>query len=170
MDNEKKEYERKIRLKTTGYDISNLYDLSNSLSPYIKVLNSLSIKDNTINFYSNKNEGIILNNNNKKYNIPDSIVDNSNILLSSNEIVIIDIKQNISCSLDSPSGKITILNGNCSSGQYIKFTLNNKFIKSNNNVLLTINKFDISTSIPVCIVENVSNEMCTICIYNSGIN
>lgn len=165
-----KEYEKKMRLKSSGYDMSNLYDLSKSLIPYITELNSLKVNDNVINFSFEGNKEIIFNNNGKKYTIPNSL-NNSNILISSNKTLTIDLKNSSECLLNSPSGKITIINGNCFSGQYIKFKLNNSFIKNDNNVLLTINNFDISNvSIPVCLVENIENGNCIMCVYNSGIN
>jgi hypothetical protein len=164
---EKEEKIKNLRSKSSGYNISNLYDLASQLSSYINELDSLSLKNKYIKFnnatlnFENKNETI--------YNIPDSIVSNTNILLSSsNNGTIINIKEQKTITMNSPSGKITLLNGNSFPGEYTKFTLENSFIKDYNNILLTINKFEPNNSIPVCICESITSGSCNICIYNAG--
>lgn len=168
------DHKKHLRSKTSGCNISNLYDLSVSLSPYITDLNlnSFHLKNGTIKFY---NDSVILNINKnnetstKTYTIPDPITSDSNVLLSSPSYSTINIKEQKKINIDSPSGKIIVSNGDCLPGHNIKFTLDNSFIKNYNNILLTINKFN-SDSIPVCIVEDIFAGSCNICVYNAGIN
>ena len=163
---EKLKNEKNLRSKSSGYNITNLYDLASQLSLYINELNSLTLKNKYIKFnnatlnFENKNEVF--------YNIQDPLSLNSNILLSSYTNRTIDIKEQKNITINSPSGKITVLNGNSFPGEYTKFTLENSFIKDYNNILLTINKFDPNNSIPVCICESITSGSCNICIYNAG--
>src|ERR1700690_319793 len=118
---EKLKNEKNLRSKSSGYNISNLYDLSLQLSSYINELDSLTLKKKYIKFnnatlnFENKNETI--------YNIQDSITSNANILLSSSNNGTIDNKEQKNITLNGPSGKITILNRNSFPGEYTKFTL-----------------------------------------------
>jgi hypothetical protein len=150
--------EKLLRLKTHNVNISNLYELGKSLSPYIT---NLKLNNNTINsdqfqFHT-------------KYNIPFTESKNVNIVLSSPSNIEnkLDYNKNVEIKINTPSGKITIENGICYSGNFIRFKLINNFIKENNNILLTINNFD-STTIPVLVVEKIELGYCIIRIYNSG--
>lgn len=183
-----------LRIQSSCYNLSNLYDLSISLSPYIKELdlNSLNIKSGEIKCFSGTASlNICKPINNTTYYIQDPMNNKANILMSTNMSVDIDLSfldnTNYKCELNCPSGKITIKNGLCYPGECKTFIFNNSFIKQNSNILLTINKFYYfsqlgkeedkfnnpekdKASIPVCIVNNIISNSCEISIYNAGIN
>ena len=89
-----------LRLKSSCYNLSNLYDLSISLSPYIKNLDldSLNLQNGEIKFFSGtSNLTICKPNNSTTYYLQDPLVDKVNILTSSNTSINIDLKNNDKC-------------------------------------------------------------------------
>jgi len=156
-----REQEKHLRSKTSGVNISNLYDLGKSLAPYI-------ITNETINFSKNKILKMNSSNNETTYTIPNTEVKEANIVIISNSSVICDLINNSNITLNNPSGKIIIENGNlCYPGKYDRLQLKNSYINSESSILLTINEFD-SISIPVLVIEKIETGNCFIRIYNSG--
>jgi hypothetical protein len=153
---ELKDQEKLLRLKTHNVNISNLFELGKSLTPYITntKLNNNIIKSDQYQFHTS-------------YNLPFTESKNINIVLSSNSSNKFDYDKTDEIEINNPSGKITIENGICYTGNFVRFKLINNFIKENKNILLTINNFD-SPTIPVLVVEKIELGSCIIRIYNSG--
>lgn len=154
--------EKHLRSKTSGVNISNLYELGKSLSPYIIT---------PLNFHSNVslNTDQPTNNDQKfSYTIPATETKNTNIVVSSNLNYTFDHSHPEDIVLNGPSGKISVINSEYNfPGSSEIFDLKNSFIKTNSNILLTISKFD-STAIPVAIIQNIESGYCVIKVYNAG--
>jgi hypothetical protein len=154
--------EKQLRSKTSGVNISNLYELGKSLSPYINT---------PLNFHKNVSlitDQPISNDQQYSYTLPSTEIKNTNIVVSCDLKSTFDHTHPEDIVLNGPSGKLSIINSEYNfPGSYETFTLLNSFIKSNSNILLTIGEFE-STAIPIATIQKMERGKCIIRVYNAG--
>lgn len=154
--------EKHLRSKTSGVNISNLYELGKSLSPYINV---------PLNFHKNisLNTERPIDDQKYSYTIPSTETKNSNIVISSDLKSTFDHTHPEDIILNGPSGKISIINSEYNfPGSSEIFDLKNSFIKENSIIFLTISKFDSTTAIPIAAIQQIEKGSCVIRVYNAG--